>query len=132
MAQEPVKRRGGKSPTRTQSTPALAMRLRYERLLHQLTQRDLADALGISVSQVQKYEMGRAAIPLDRLNQICTFMGLSPARLLEPIEPDMPELERLRDGITFAMALIHKADPDLRRSMKAFIESVLADQAARR
>lgn len=132
MAQEAAIRRGGESPTRTQSTPALAMRLRYERLLHRLTQRDLADALGISVSQVQKYEMGRASIPLDRLHQIASFMGISPARLLEPIEPDMPELDRLRDGITFAMALMHKADPGLRRSMKSFLESVLAEEAARR
>jgi len=132
MAQEAAIRRGGKSPTRTQSTPALAMRLRYERLLHRLTQRDLADELGISVSQVQKYEMGRASIPLDRLSQICNFMGVPPAHLLEPIEPDMPELERLRDSITFAMTLIRNGDPDLRRSMMALIESVLADEAARR
>jgi len=132
MAQAPYKPRGGKSPTRTHSTPALAMRLRYERLLHNLTQRDLADALGISVSQVQKYEMGRASIPLDRLSQICTFMGVPPARLLEPIDPDMPELERLRDSIAFARTLMYKADPDLRRSMMALIESVLADEAAGR
>jgi|Deesub1362B_J571_1020462.scaffolds.fasta_scaffold00082_75 transcriptional regulator with XRE-family HTH domain len=53
-----------------------------------LTQMQLAEKLGITYQQVQKYEKGKSNITIERLYQIAEALRVSPAALL-------PDRERL-------------------------------------
>ncbi len=52
--------------------------LRKSRKRANLTQTELADALGITFQQVQKYERGANRISASRLWEICKVLGKTP------------------------------------------------------
>ncbi len=56
--------------------------LRMLRKSADLTQADLAEFLGISYQQVQKYEYGASDMTITRLRQISDVLGVSPAVFL--------------------------------------------------
>lgn len=51
-------------------------RLRKLRKLRNLTQEDLADRLGVSFQQIQKYENGKNRIPFARAYELSHFLGV--------------------------------------------------------
>lgn len=51
-------------------------KLRLQRQFRQLTQTDLANALGITFQQIQKYERGINRISASRLQTICQVLGV--------------------------------------------------------
>jgi transcriptional regulator with XRE-family HTH domain len=99
-----------------------------------ISQGRLGRHLGLTFSQVQKYEKGSNRIGAGRLYQIATYLGVSPMHFYEGIEA--PGAERsaektgersrqLRDelnALTEAYAMI--ADPDTRRSVMALVKSL--------
>ena len=56
---------------------SLGLRLRVMRMDRNLSQNDLADELGISFQQIQKYEKGINRISSVRLQQIAGIFGVS-------------------------------------------------------
>lgn len=76
-----------------------------------LSQRDLAKKLDLSHQQIQKYERGENALPLERVQSFATALGVSPSHLAFPEvdgevvqpgavqSPDRSELLRLYDSI---------------------------------
>ena len=50
-----------------------------------LTQSRLAEVLGISFQQLQKYESGANRLPVARLIRLCLFMGVPPDRLIADV-----------------------------------------------
>jgi ribosome-binding protein aMBF1 (putative translation factor) len=60
----------------------IGARIRDGRRRAALTQEDLAEALGTTFQQVQKYEAGRNRVAASRLVQIARFMSVSPMWLL--------------------------------------------------
>ncbi len=57
--------------------------LRRLRKSADLTQSGLAELLGLSYQQIQKYEYGTSEMTITRLRQISDVLGVSPAVLLE-------------------------------------------------
>jgi transcriptional regulator with XRE-family HTH domain len=57
---------------------AVGARVRQFRLRKGLSQTTLADALGITFQQVQKYEKGTNAIATARLPMLCDVLGIAP------------------------------------------------------
>lgn len=51
-------------------------KLRLQRQLRNMSQTALADALGITFQQVQKYEKGKNRISASRLQTICKILGV--------------------------------------------------------
>jgi transcriptional regulator with XRE-family HTH domain len=57
-------------------------RIRAFRLQRDLSQSDLAEKLGVSFQQVQKYEKGTNRITVSRLEQIALALGTTPHELM--------------------------------------------------
>jgi len=55
----------------------IGMRLREIRLARGMSQTDIANALGLTFQQVQKYENGSNAIPSSRVPALCETLKIS-------------------------------------------------------
>lgn len=69
----------------------LGLRIKELRLSYNMTQQDLADTLGITFQQIQKYENGRNRIPVSSLLKISEKLDVDIVKLLnveKPLEPD--------------------------------------------
>jgi len=55
---------------------AIGRRIRVQRTLRNITQTRLADAIGITFQQIQKYEHGTNRISAGKLLQIAQFLGV--------------------------------------------------------
>src|SRR6185312_11951630 len=76
-----------RSPSQSPRLPTIldfkiGARIRDGRRRAGLTQEGLAEALGTTFQQVQKYEAGRNRVAASRLVQIARFMSVSPMWLL--------------------------------------------------
>ena len=60
----------------------LGIRLREMRLVAGMTQSDVAEQLGVSAQQVQKYETGRNRISVSRLLALATALQVTPQQLI--------------------------------------------------
>ena len=60
----------------------IGSRIRGFRAQRNLTQSDLAVALGVTFQQIQKYEKGTNRISGSRLVKLCAVLGVSPQQVL--------------------------------------------------
>jgi transcriptional regulator with XRE-family HTH domain len=65
---------------------AIGRRLRIQRTLRNVTQTQLADAIGITFQQIQKYEHGTNRISAGKLLQISHFLGVPIGVFFEGLE----------------------------------------------
>jgi transcriptional regulator with XRE-family HTH domain len=107
------------------------MRLRREAL--GISQGRLGRHLGLTFSQIQKYEKGSNRIGAGRLYQISQFLGVAPSHFFDGIEGDgLAERPTLANGprrdevrvLTEAFSAI--ADPETRASVLALVRSLTA------
>jgi transcriptional regulator with XRE-family HTH domain len=61
---------------------SIGARLRTARTAAGMTQRNLAQLMGVSFQQIQKYESGENGLPASRLHQLCRILGTEPGWLL--------------------------------------------------
>lgn len=66
---------------------AVGARVREIRIRAGLTQQELADALGLSFQQVQKYEKGANRMGASRLVEVARTLGCSLDDLFEGVDP---------------------------------------------
>ncbi len=65
-----------------------------------LSQMELAERVGVSFQQIQKYEKGKDRISVDRLQQIAEALGVSPILFLQT-EDNKVEEERAMYQVNF-------------------------------
>lgn len=106
-------------------------RIRLARQLKQMSQERLANELGITFQQVQKYERGRNRVSAGRLFQLCQaldvdlnffFAGLD----LETGSGDAERVETFMGsplGVELAAALANIPDTGLQRSLLRLIQA---------
>ena len=110
-------------------------RIRLRRRMLGMSQASVADALGVSYQQVQKYETGMSRIGAGRLHMIACILGT-------PVTFFFPELEEGRaapqaedfdsatdlmsssDAVELSVAAMQVADPDFRRSLIQLVRSM--------
>src|SRR5438105_1983903 len=72
----------------------IGQRIRARRAILNLTQADLANALGVSYQQIQKYEKGLDAIGVSRLPKVAETLKVSMAYLFEGLDKaPMPQMD---------------------------------------
>jgi transcriptional regulator with XRE-family HTH domain len=116
-------------------------RVRLRRLMLKLSQTDLADGLGLSFQQVQKYEKGMNRIGAGRLQQIAHILQVPVTFFFETPSPNPPptvaqdqSLAKLndfmatRDGLTLAKAFMRIGDTKLRRRIVDLVEQIERDR----
>ena len=114
-------------------------RVRMRRLMLDLSQTELADALGISFQQVQKYEKGTNRISASRLQQISSilqvpipffFEGLSdPSNTAKrpagtPIPDHISEFIATTDGLSLIKAYTRIKRRNVRQAIVALVEKL--------
>ncbi|MBL6772754.1 MAG: helix-turn-helix transcriptional regulator [Alphaproteobacteria bacterium] len=77
----------------------VGQRLRQRRISLGITQEDMANALGLSFQQVQKYEKGMNRISSSRLWEIGRIVGVEVAYFFEGMNDDIAEIKNLRDDL---------------------------------
>ena len=96
-------------------------KVRVFRINRGISQTALAEQLGVTFQQVQKYEKGTNRIGASRLSQIATALDISVAELFEPSNGKTSEIDS-----PFKML----AEPGALRVLKAYVQT--ADPAVRR
>jgi transcriptional regulator with XRE-family HTH domain len=104
-----------------------------------ISQQKLAESLGVTFQQLQKYERGENRIGAGRLLMVANALGIPITFLLDqeafeqraagasPRESEDPEAAR--DAYSIGRAFAQITDPEIRRSITTLVQS-LARQAA--
>jgi len=92
-----------------------------------LTQKQLAEAVGVSGIQLHRYETGASQPPLDVIRQLAVILGVSADLLLFDKEERGPD-EELR----LQFEAISRFSPEEKRVAKELLESLILRHEARR
>lgn len=71
----------------------VGQRIKAARKLQKLTQTELADGIGVSYQQIQKYEKGDNRVSTSALYEIAKFLGVSMAYFYEGLDPSTKHAE---------------------------------------
>jgi transcriptional regulator with XRE-family HTH domain len=113
-------------------------KIRVLRVSRGLSQSDLADEIGVTFQQVQKYEKGVNRVGASRLSQIANVLGISVGDLFEPSrqrsgDSQSPLKLLVEPGaVRVLKAYVQTTDPRLRRAIVNLIEGIASRSAARR
>ncbi len=117
-------------------------RVRRLRSMRKITQQGLAEALGISFQQVQKYEKGTNRISVSKLYEIKQALGArledfyvgldeetdKVAVFAESPSPEYKmDIGNSREGAELIEAFLTISNPTLRRQVLALVKSIAAD-----
>lgn len=119
----------------------LGERLKEIRKMKNLTQEDIADKLGISFQQIQKYENGKNRISFSRLYELSTFMKVPLDSFVRNIEandgimgmsdntqdflsPDVPDAISQKETDELLKIYYSIEDPVLRKDLMKFIKTM--------
>ncbi|MFT3972896.1 MAG: helix-turn-helix transcriptional regulator [Amaricoccus sp.] len=113
------------------------MRRRREAL--GISQGRLGRHLGLTFSQIQKYEKGTNRIGAGRLYQIASFLGVPPSHFFEGLEgmdgqglPDAAHGMSRDDMQVLGDAFSGIVDPETRASVLALVRQLASDSVPRR
>jgi transcriptional regulator with XRE-family HTH domain len=113
-------------------------KIRVLRVSRGLSQSDMADEIGVTFQQVQKYEKGVNRVGASRLSQIANVLGISVGELFEPSrqrpgDSQSPLKLLVEPGaVRVLKAYVQTTDPRLRRAIVNLIEGIASRSAARR
>jgi transcriptional regulator with XRE-family HTH domain len=115
----------------------VGQKIRARRIFLQMSQTDVADLLGITFQQIQKYEKGMNRVGASRLQQISDVLGVSPFYFFEgaptvgkkqptPIEGELPEHAIIsflstREGAALVRGFLSIKQRPIRRALIEFI-----------
>ena len=112
-------------------------RIRARRKAVGMSQTALADAIGFTFQQVQKYERGTNRVSASVLVRIGARLGIAPAELLDDGVPAAAQGELFRClGVNGAAELVHTyaaiSDAEVRRSLLLLARSLSKVRAKER
>ncbi len=115
-------------------------RMRRRREALGISQGRLGRHLGLTFSQIQKYEKGTNRIGAGRLYQIATFLGVQPSHFFEGLEgvEGRSSAEVAEGGVgrdemqTLTDAFVGIADVETRSSVLALVRQLASDSTPRR
>lgn len=94
-------------------------KIRYWRLLREMTQEQLADAVGMQKQQISRLETGEREAYVHRLRAIARVLDVETADLLSPMDNPLALDSELADLV----AHYKNADPQGRASIRAIAET---------
>jgi transcriptional regulator with XRE-family HTH domain len=107
-------------------------RIRMRRLLLDMTQETLANALGLTFQQIQKYEHGANRVSASRLSATADILGVPISFFFDGLTPGTPEetasRERLEQPETIEFIRLYYAIPDqhVRQQFLDLVKAVAA------
>ncbi|TRO96335.1 helix-turn-helix transcriptional regulator [Glycocaulis profundi] len=116
----------------------VGVRIRLARQLKQMSQEKLANELGITFQQVQKYERGRNRVSAGRLFQLCQALDVDLNFFFDGLDMQTGasvDAERVENfmgsplGVELAAALANIPDTTLQRSLLRLIQAAGDERA---
>ena len=125
------RRRGTKArrPEDVEIDRHIGQRVRERRVVLGLSQTALADGLGITFQQVQKYEKGFNRIAAGRLYGCAELLGVSPEYFFEGLEGSdrgTPDETRSDEAVKLARAYYGIRDPAKRKHVWKLVRAIAA------
>jgi transcriptional regulator with XRE-family HTH domain len=121
----------------------IGSRVRMRRLMLNKSQTEIADPLGLTFQQVQKYETGANRISASRLQQLCRILEVPVAFFFEgaPRAQGLPEPSvagaevpayvsdflATSDGVALVNAFTRIRDAKVRRAIVALVQELVSD-----
>jgi transcriptional regulator with XRE-family HTH domain len=117
-------------------------RLRMRRLMLKKSQSDIANALGLTFQQIQKYEKGSSRVSAGRLQGLCAALQVPVSFFFDGAlqEPKLPalvsdeqspsyvtEFLATSDGVALAVAFGRIRSPRVRRAIVALVEQIVVE-----
>jgi transcriptional regulator with XRE-family HTH domain len=115
----------------------VGQKIRARRMFLRMSQTEIADAVGITFQQIQKYEKGMNRVGASRLQQISNTLGVSPWYFFEgaptvgkkipaPNEGELPEKVIVsflgtREGAALVRDFLAIREKPIRQNLLAFI-----------
>ena len=105
----------------------VGQRIRERRIVLGLSQTDVADGLGISFQQFQKYERGFNRVSAGRLYGCAQLLGVRPEYFFEGLErsdsgtPDETESD---EALKLARAYYRISDPTQRSHVRKLVQAI--------
>lgn len=143
----PPKRSGNKTKTMADDRDkVIGQRLRTRRNLLKMSQKKLADAIGLTFQQVQKYELGINKISAVRLMDFCTTLdvpigyfyagltdiGVKTPKALQVAEGAQAPLEDdpmvRKETLDLVRAYYQIDDPKIRQNVLKLVKSMAEDE----
>ena len=109
-------------------------KIRIFRIHRKISQTDLAEQIGVTFQQVQKYEKGANRVGASRLSRIAAVLGISVGELFEPsgakFDDEMSPFRLLAEpgALRVLKAYTRTTDSRLRRVIAELVEGI-ADQS---
>lgn len=116
-------------------------RVRTARFAKGISQETLADSIGISFQQIQKYEKGMNRIGTGRLHAIAQALGVPLSYFFEGLEAEptksscdaivtaVSDALSTKEGIRIAVALARIQDQAMRRRIADLLEAIITDRS---
>jgi transcriptional regulator with XRE-family HTH domain len=114
-------------------------RVRMRRLMLDMSQEQLGEALGLTFQQVQKYEKGTNRVGASRIQQISEILQVPVSFLFDGIRTDSSRVDDLSEassyvsdflstsqGLALIRAFTRITDAKLRRSIVDLVEQIAA------
>jgi len=111
-------------------------KIRILRIDRGLSQTDLAEKVGITYQQIQKYEKGANRVGASRLSRVAAVFGVSVGELFEsakgrPADSNSPfRLLSEPGALRVLKAYVRTSDPRVRRAIARLIEGIAEHQPA--
>ncbi|MDB5596928.1 MAG: Cro/Cl family transcriptional regulator [Hyphomicrobiales bacterium] len=112
----------------------VGQRLRRRRVRLGITQKALGEALGVSFSQIQKYESGQNRIGASRMQELLTVLRVSPAYFFHeqsvgpsansPMDSTVPSFASEQEKAQLLSAFDQVEDPHLRKRLLQLVGAV--------
>jgi transcriptional regulator with XRE-family HTH domain len=117
-------------------------RVRMRRLMLAMSQSTLADALGLTFQQVQKYEKGSNRIGASRLQHISQILQVPVAfffngapgqsgTTVEIADSYVTDFLATSDGLALVKAFMRIQDPKLRRAIVGLVQQITPEDDSR-
>ena len=115
-------------------------RIRMRRIMLEMSQEKLGEALGLTFQQVQKYEKGTNRVGASRLQQISDVLQVPVSFFFEgrpgeggdfdqaPSSAYVTDFLATSEGLALTRAFTRITDPKLRRSIVELVERIVADR----
>ncbi len=130
-----------KAASKDELAAEIGKRLRMRRLMLGMSQQTLANGIGVTFQQVQKYENGTNRVSASRMQQIASVLNIPVASLYEDIEIDVPasapatvvDLEAVlstKDGVALIAAFAKLKDSKVRQGLVNLVRTLAAEHVA--
>ncbi len=127
MARRSRKPKGRRSVDQIEIDQNVGQRIRERRIVLGLSQTVLADGLGISFQQLQKYETGFNRIGAGRLYGCAELLGVRPEHFFEGLEGSdsgTPDETRSDEALKLARAHYSIDDPAQRQNVRKLVQAI--------